>query len=67
MEKVAYLKCTCKSEDKILARQLQLQGYDVRIIKGNPKHSKEARKYNQPLPFIINGGAIFDARSGEPR
>lgn len=66
MEKVAYVKCSCKFEDKMLISKLKREGFVVKQTKGNSIFKKEAEAYNANLPFLVVDGAVFDAKSGEP-
>lgn len=66
MERLAFIKCTCKSDMRLLAARLKRDGYEVRLTDNNPTYRKQAKEYGATLPFLVIDGAIFDAVSGEP-
>jgi prephenate dehydrogenase len=54
---IGYIKCLCGS-NKLLARKLKEQGYDVRVVNLNPEYRKEAAAYKTKLPFTVENGII---------
>lgn len=53
---IAYLKCKCKSKDRLLAKKLEDQGYQVRIAKGSLDVQRQISRYKQVLPFVVERG-----------
>ena len=53
---IVYFKCICKSSDKLLAKNLQAQGYEVRDIRRNLEWRKQAREYKMKPPFKVADG-----------
>lgn len=49
---IVYLKCGCSSTDRKRVKQLQSEGYEVRLTKF-PKWRQEAAKYNVRVPFKV--------------
>ena len=56
--KIAYYKCLCKSQHKLMAKQLSSQGIEVRVIKNNPEWRELAKQYNVALPFLVDGEQV---------
>lgn len=52
---IAYFKCLC-GLNKALAKSLEREGYEIRVINKNPGWRKQALEYKTKLPFkVING------------
>ena len=55
---ILYIKCLCKSREKILAKRYSTLGYEVRNVGKNQAWKVEARKYGLPLPFTVEGDIV---------
>ena len=53
----AYLRCLC-GRNKLLAKTLREQGYDVVVINMNPERKAEAASYKTRMPFKVTNGVI---------
>ncbi len=53
---IAYFHCICRSSDKLLAKQLKEQGYEIRDIRVNSEWRREAKSYNLAMPFVVENG-----------
>ena len=53
---IAYFKCLCKTEHRLLAHRLKGQGYEIRDISKNPAWRKEALLYKVKYPFLVENG-----------
>lgn len=54
---VAYFKCLCGDKRK-KAKQLESEGYEIRITNRNSEHRKEALSYKAKLPFKITNEIV---------
>lgn len=57
---IAYLKCKCKSKDRLLVNKLRSEGVEVRITKNNPTYKKEAQAYGARMPFTVDNGKVTE-------
>lgn len=53
---ILYIRCLCKSKDKLAAKKLKQQGYEIRRTRNNPAYAKEAAQYGLKLPIIVENG-----------
>lgn len=56
----AYFRCICRSSEKLLAKRLQSEGYEIRDIRQNFEWRKEARQYDAKLPFTVVDGRVTE-------
>ena len=56
--KVAYFKCLCISEHKLLANRLRADGYRIIQTKQNPALRKQADAFGIKMPFKVTNGVI---------
>lgn len=55
---IYYVRCLCRSTEKLYAKQLQKQGVEIRVTKNNPEWRKEAAAYKTKLPFFVENGEV---------
>ena len=53
---ILYIKCLCRSKEKLLAAKYEKLGYEIRNVSKSHIWRKQAREYNMPMPFIIVDG-----------
>lgn len=53
---IAYFGCACKSREKLLLKKLQNSGYEIRVVRTNPKWKAIARTFNKKMPFVVENG-----------
>lgn len=52
---IFYVRCGCRSSDKLAIQKLKQLGHEVREVKFSPEWRTESRQYNLKLPFkVIN-------------
>lgn len=54
---IAYLRCLC-GVNRQKAKQLENDGYEVRVVNSNPEWRKEALAYMTKLPFKVTNGKV---------
>lgn len=57
---IAYVKCSCKTEDKLFVSRLKQQGYEIRQTDRNPAFRKQAKEYGAKLPFTVVQGVVTE-------
>lgn len=53
---ILYMRCACKTDDRLLKAKYTKLGYEVRTTRYNPSFRAEAEAYNLKLPFIVQDG-----------
>ena len=54
---ILYIKCACRTQDKLLIKKYKDLGFEIRNISKNPAYRKEIKEFPYlRLPFIIAHG-----------
>lgn len=56
--KIFYVRCLCTSSQRLQAKQLLEQGYELRDIRKNPEWRTEAKSYGLKMPFLVNDNGV---------
>lgn len=54
---IAYFRCLC-GRNRQKAKQLEAEGYEIRVINKNPEWRAEAKEYIAKLPFKVTNGKV---------
>lgn len=55
---IAYFKCLC-GQNKLLAKRLKDEGYEIRSVNLNRQWRDEALQYKIKLPFKVVNGKVM--------
>jgi len=57
---IAFFKCLCTAQSRLLANRLQGLGYEIRETRKNREWREEALTYKAKMPFTVNNGEVTE-------
>lgn len=57
---ILYIRCSCKTKDRLLINEYRALGYEIRNITNNVEWRKEVKQYSARLPFTVVDGVVTE-------